>query len=225
MRAHFSRLLRDSPKTLNDAQRDHPTTRLPGYRRKAGFSLAEVITAVAIIGILAATTVPAFAAFRRRSSVIAQAAQIRSVFRAARMRAITRNANAGVRFTQRGSNWLYALYDDGDGDGIRSNDIAAGIDRCFKAPSLLLPEFNVATVGVLSSTIRDPDGDPLRPTASPVQFGSSATCSFGPTGSATPGTIYLTSGEGELFAVRVLGASGKVRMLRYRGGARKWVAS
>lgn len=195
------------------------------HKSNRGFSLAEALTVVAIAGVLAATTVPAFAAYRRRASVIAHAAQIRSVFRAARMRAITRNAHAGVRFAQRGGAWTYALYDDGDGDGIRTDDIAAGVDRCFKQPSALLPEFQLAAVGVLPMTVRDPDGDPLPPSASPVQFGRTATCSFSPTGAATPGTIYLVSGEGQLYAVRVYGASGKVRTLRYNGGSRKWSAS
>jgi prepilin-type N-terminal cleavage/methylation domain-containing protein len=192
---------------------------------KKGFTAVEILTVVAILGVTAAAAVPAFATYRRRASLIAQATQVRAVFRAARMRAITRNANAGVRFSQRGSGWMYALYDDGDGDGVRADDIAAGIDRCFKPASVLLPEFQVATVGVLPMSIRDPDGDLLTPASSPVQFGRTATCSFSPTGTATPGTIYLVSGDGMIYAVRVLGASGKVRALRYDAGRRRWVTS
>lgn len=194
-------------------------------RTNRGFSLVEVLTVIAIVSVIALSAVPAFAAYRRRASVTAQAAQLRSVFRAARMRAIARNTNAGVKFVERGGTWMYALYDDGDGDGIRSDDITAGIDRCFKPASLLLPEFQVAKIGVLPVTIRDPDGDPLTPTAPAVQFGRSATCSFSPNGASTPGTIYLVSGDGFIYAVRVYGASGKVRTLRYNGGRRKWESS
>lgn len=191
-------------------------------RRQKGFTLLELIAAVAIVGILALIAVPSFATYRRHASLRAEADQLRSIFRAARSRAIARNANAGVRFAQRGSQWTFALYDDGDGDGIRSDDIAAGIDRCYAAPTVLLPEFHIATIALLPVTIRDPDGDLLPPNASAVQFGRAQMCSFSPTGAGTPGTAYITNTDGEIFAIRVLGGSGRVRVLRYNAMKKKW---
>ena len=187
-----------------------------------GFSVLEIVVVVAIVSVLALVAVPSFGAYRRHASLIAQADQMRSIFRAARSRAIARNANAGVRFAQRGSDWTFALYDDGDGDGIRSDDIASGVDRCFRGPSLLLPEFHIAKFALLPVTIRDPDGDLLSPASPAVQFGRSSTCSFGPTGSGTPGTVYITNTAAEIFAIRVYGASGKVRVLRYNPVKKKW---
>jgi prepilin-type N-terminal cleavage/methylation domain-containing protein len=191
-------------------------------RHQNGFTLMESLAVLAIIGALAMVAVPSFATYRRHASLLAEAEQMRSIFRAARSRAITRNAHAGVRFAARGSDWTFALYDDGDGDGIRSDDIAKGIDRCFAAPSVLMPQFHIATVALLPGAIRDPDGDPLPPTASAVQFGTSSTCSFSPTGSGTPGTAYITNKDGEIYAIRVYGASGKVRVLRYNALKKKW---
>lgn len=191
-------------------------------RRESGVTLLELIAAVAVIGILALCAVPSFATYRRHASLRAQADQLRSIFRMARSRAIKRNANSGVRFAPRGSQWTFALYDDGDGDGIRSDDIASGVDRCYAAPSVLMPEFHIATIALLPVAIRDPDGDLLPPTASAVQFGRSSVCSFSPTGSGTPGTAYITNTDGEIFAIRVLGASGKVRVLRYDALRKKW---
>ena len=191
-------------------------------RRQKGFTLLEGIAVVAIVGILALIAVPSFATYRRHASLRAEADQLRSIFRAARSRAIARNANAGVRFAQRGSQWTFALYDDGDGDGIRSDDIAAGIDRCYAAPTVLMPEFHIATIALLPVTIRDPDGDLLPPTASAVQFGRAQMCSFSPTGAGTPGTAYITNTDGEIFAIRVLGGSGRVRVLRYNAMKKKW---
>ena len=39
--------------------------------------------------------------------------------------------------------------------------------------------------------------------------------SFGPLGTSTPGSIYLTDGLHNLVAVRVFGRTGKIEVLRY----------
>jgi prepilin-type N-terminal cleavage/methylation domain-containing protein len=192
-------------------------------RNRSGFSLLEMMVALAIIGVFALCAAPAFATYRRRASMTSQVVELQGIFRSLRMRAIATNHNAGVKFIPAGNQWAYSLYEDGDGDGIRSDDIASGVDRRFAGPSVLTPQFNIASIALLPDAIRDPDGDPLAPNASAVQFNRSTICSFSPTGSATPGTIYITDGAGELIAVRVSGASGRVRTLRYNSGNRRWV--
>ena len=191
-------------------------------RRQHGLTLLETLVVLAIIGIIAAATMPAFATYRRSASMRAQAAELRGIFRAARSRAIMRGAHAGVKFTRAGNTWVYSLYDDGNGNGIRSAEIASGVDRRYAGPSVLMPQFNIASIALLSTPIRDPDGDALLPTASAVQFGSSTLCSFSPTGSATSGTVYITDGAGHLCALRVFGSSGRVRLLRYDTARRRW---
>jgi type II secretory pathway pseudopilin PulG len=190
----------------------------------AGFYLLEAVVAVAIVGAIALCAVPSFATYRRRASMTSQVVELQGIFRSLRMRAIASNRHAGVKFVRVGNQWTYSLYDDGNGNGIRSNEITSGMDRRFAGPSILAPQFNIATIGLLPNSIRDPDGDLLAPTASAVQFGSSTICSFSPTGSGSPGTIYITDGAGELFAVRVTGASGRVRTLRYSSSRRRWDA-
>ncbi len=190
--------------------------------RYRGFSLLEILAVVAIIGVVAIASAPAFANYRRSASMKAEVAELRGILRAVRSRAIMRGTHAGVKFTRAGSTWAYSLYDDGNDNGVRSTEIASGMDRRYAGPSMLMPQFNIAGIALLSTPIRDPDGDPLLPSASAVQFGSSTICSFSPTGSGTPGTIYITDGAGKLCALRVYGASGRVRVLRYDGAARRW---
>jgi hypothetical protein len=145
------------------------------------------------------------------------------MFRLVQSRAIARHGYSGVKFAESGSEWTYALHDDGDGDGIRNEDIESRKDPRYAPPRLVFPESRLAKIAIPPLLkIKDPDGDPLTSASSPVQFGRSTICSFSHLGESTPGTIYLTDRAGELWCVRVYGATGKVRLLRYNGGNRRW---
>jgi len=190
-------------------------------RRSSGYSLIELLTVVAIIGLFALCAMPAFGTYRRRLAIIAASNELRAIFRQTRSRAIATGHNAGVKFIA-GREWTYAIYLDCDGDGVRNDDITRGTDRRVFGPAIVMPSFHLATIGLLKTTVKDPDGDPLKPDASPVQFGKSTICSFSPMGHGTPGTVYLVDGGGQLWGARVHGAGGRVRLLRYDGGKKKW---
>ncbi len=116
----------------------------------------------------------------------------------------------------------FASYDDGNGNGIANADITKNIDRRYFGPAVVMPSFHTASISLLPKTIRDPDGDKLLPTDNALQFGVSTICSFSQLGGGTPGTVYISDGIDHLYAVRVYGATGKVRMLRYDDGKQKW---
>ena len=65
-------------------------------RSKNGFSLAEVLAVVCIVGIAAAVTVPAFSVLRAKSSLRVAVGDIRSLFALARSRAVARSRNVAV---------------------------------------------------------------------------------------------------------------------------------
>ena len=188
-----------------------------------GQTLVEAMCVVTLIGAIAGVSVPAVLSLSQRTAVRAAADELRGICRQARARSIARGRNIGIRFTRDGAEWLYATYEDGDGDGVRTDDIKKNVDRLLAGPFRLAQQQRLAKIALPPMTIIDPDGAKLQPTAEPVQFGSSMICSFSPLGTATPGSVYLTNGAGGVWCLRVFGPTARVRVLRYDARARKWV--
>ncbi|MES1211289.1 MAG: hypothetical protein ABUL63_03035, partial [Acidobacteriota bacterium] len=59
-------------------------------------------------------------------------------------------------------------------------------------------------------------------TGDPIRFNSSDLASFGPLGTSTPGSLYLTDSQKRLMAVRVYGRTGKVKVIAYDFDAEVW---
>lgn len=193
-------------------------------RHQRGYSLMELLTVVFIIGLFVTSAVPSFLKLRRREALRAAATELRSQFHLTRSRAISRHANCGMKFVLLAGEWHFAVYQDGDRDGVRNDDIKSGKDWLVARPRVVLPNSRIVTIGLLNVPVKDPDGDLLSPDKSPVVFNQSAICSFSPLGESTPGTIYITDRGVDLYAVRVYGASAKIRVLRYVPATKKWVA-
>lgn len=189
--------------------------------RRNGYTLIELLITVAIIGMVASIALPNFHRMRNKMALRAAAGELRSTFHEVRMRALSRGANTGLKFEQIAGQWHFSAYEDGDGDGVRNDDIKKGTDKRITAPRVVFPQARNITIGLLEIPVKDADGDLVK---SPVTFNNSTICSFSPMGESTPGTIYITNRAGDLWCVRVYGASAKIRTLRYDREIKKWVA-
>ena len=188
--------------------------------RDRGFSLVEALVAVAIVLTMAAAGLPAFRARFADAHIVGAGRQFESSFRLARSAAVRSGVYTGIRFERRddGTVW-YAVYADGDEDGVLTQDIRSGQDRLVSGPYPLTggaPGVRVA----INPGVPAPPPDTGELSGDPVRFGRSDILSFSPLGSATPGTFYL-AGDAAQAAVRVTGGSARVRLMVWRGG--RWL--
>jgi prepilin-type N-terminal cleavage/methylation domain-containing protein len=185
-------------------------------RKERGMTLPEAMVTVAILGMLVAIVLPALDRMIRRAALRSAALTVFEKLRITQEDARLLATERGVKFDQVDGEWRYAVYEDGNGDGVRNKDIASGKDILIEGPRPIFPPKTFARIGLVPA-IPDPDtGKPMSVGASAVQFNSSTICSFAVTGDGTPGSIYFTNGrEDEAAMVRSSGNGGALRILYY----------
>jgi prepilin-type N-terminal cleavage/methylation domain-containing protein len=184
-----------------------------------GYSLVESLVAVSIILTAAAVGFPVLRARFADAHILGAGREFKAQFRLAWSEAVRSGAYTAIRFERSAEGDVqYAVYRDGDEDGVRSADIEDGIDTLVSGPFPLTGRAPGVHVGFLPGTpALPPDSGTL--SGDPIRFGRSDILSFSPLGTATPGTFYL-AGDAACAAVRVTGGSARVRMMLWRGG--KW---
>jgi hypothetical protein len=189
----------------------------PGSRKgERGASLLEGSLAALMVGMAVVTGAGAWGRLQDQSASRALAQEVKSLASEAAFRAVLERTHVGLVFREGNGGVWARLYRDGDGDGVSAEDIGRGVDRPLSS-AFLLREAGARTSIPAAVTV-DPAGRPLSP-GDPVRFGRAETLSFGPLGTATPGTLYLSSGDGrEVFAFRTAGVDGRIRVFRWFRG-------
>ena len=187
-----------------------------------GFTLLELVCVAAIIVILAGIAIPLGAQALEEGRVRSAARYLSGRLYWTRMEAVKRSCYTGLRFEQQGQAVTFSIYIDGNHTGILSRDIANGTDRRLGAPERLSDLFPRVIFAILPNTGPIDPGEVLEAGGDPIRFGRSSIVSFSPDGTCTPGTVYV-SGQRSQLAVRVLGATGRIRTLRFDFGVRRWI--
>jgi prepilin-type N-terminal cleavage/methylation domain-containing protein len=187
-----------------------------------GFSLLESLTALAVTAVLALIVVPRLNRSIRRTALRAVAVSLTQLLIDTREQAATLSQGIAVRFFAVDGVWQYARYADGNGNGVRTSEIASGIDPQIEPPRPLFTGTGF-TPGIVEG-VPDPDSGALLTKAiPPVNFNHSSLCSFSPEGSGTPGTLYVTDNSGLIAAIRSSGSSGYVHTLFFDPESHSWI--
>ena len=200
-----------------------------GRRRGPGLSPARGLTSLELVVVLAAlgalVTATATGAFQLQSALAVRsaAAEVSAAFVRARAHALTKGLTVALKFRRDGGRWEWALYRDGNGNGVRNAEIVSGVDRSLGL-AIVWPRSDVRP-GILRGTPVPDPGSPgswLDRLDDPIRFGISDLCSFSPLGESSPGSVYLWDGRDRMAVVRVFGRSAKVRTLFHHRGERTW---
>jgi type II secretory pathway pseudopilin PulG len=188
-------------------------------RSERGFQLVELLVVLALFMLLAGITVPSLLRISGRWRLRSAAAEVVGTMRLARALAVRQCTNVALKFRPRADGHAtWSLYRDADGDGVLTRDIDRGVDPQIAPPRRLEQIGSQVRFGFPPGRLaRDPASPRkwLRNGDDPIRFNNSNLASFGPLGTATPGTVFLTDGESGLAAVRVTGRTGRVKVVVY----------
>jgi prepilin-type N-terminal cleavage/methylation domain-containing protein len=183
-----------------------------------GFSLLEVLFSLAIAATLVGIAVPVTSSAVDEIRTAAAARHLAGKILAARIDAVRRSSSLALRFEPDGDDYVITTHIDGNGNGVRTAEIRSGIDSTLGTAERIRDSHPHVRFG-LAAGIPDLDGGISG--SEGVRVGAARLLSVSPLGGTTSGTLYL-HGRRSQYAVRVLGATGRVRVFQYDPGARQW---
>jgi type II secretory pathway pseudopilin PulG len=185
-----------------------------------GITLLEVVFVVALTVVLAGVAVPLTGDALDHARTEAAARYLAGQIVNSRMDAVNRSRPVALRFEASTPDYRVARYIDGNGNGVRTIEIQGGIDRLDGAAKQIGDDFPGVRFGLAEGL---PDVDGVRGTGTDgVRVGAARILTMSPDGTATSGTLYL-QGLRAQYAVRVLGVTGRTRVLEYDTGRQTWI--
>jgi Tfp pilus assembly protein FimT len=167
-----------------------------------GYTLIEALFVCAVVAVVTAVAVPVSLAGVDRARGWAGTRYVATRFVRARAHAVGRGATVALRFNGNAEHTTLTSFADGNRNGVLTREIEAGLDPVLDEP--------VALTSLFPGVVILDEGGPR-------------IFSFSPDGTATTGSVLLESRDGSRFAVRVLGATARVRIERYVTGRDAWV--
>ena len=168
----------------------------------AGYTLVEALLVCAIVAVVTAVAVPVSLAGVNRARGWAGARFVAARLVQARAQAVGKGRAVALRIEGDGADASLATFGDANRNGVLTREIEDGTDPRLAAPVRLAALFP----GVIVSAETGP-----------------RLLSFSPDGTATSGSVHLQSSDGSRFAVRILGATARVRIERYVDTRGVWV--
>jgi len=190
--------------------------------RHAGYTFVELLFVAAVFATLSGISMPLLLAGRDSARAVAAARYVAARLQLARLEAVRRSTCVGFRVDTKTSGMPFGLHADGDGDGVGAADIEAGADPALGPAERLDQQFPGVVFGIEADVLSVDTGENLSPD-DPIRIGRADVLSFSPAGGASAGSLYVLGRSRQQYVVRVLGVTGRVRVMQFDFRAREWV--
>lgn len=187
-----------------------------------GLALIDVVVAAGLSLVLAAIAVPVVGGALDREHVIVGTQYVAAQLQRARLESLRRGAAVAVRFEQLEGRTAIQLFVDGNGNGVLKKDIDRGLDPALTPANWIDGHARGVALRINQPIADVGNGSAMASGDDPLRIGSSALVSFSPLGGSTSGTLYVAAQRGPQMAIRIYGATGRVRVLMFEAQARQW---
>lgn len=106
---------------------------MTGFTADRGYTLLELLAVMTISVTLSASALPGYLTMVDDVRASGAAYHVSGRLQRARMEAVMRSATVGVQFTQTAAGYSYAVYLDGNRNGVLTRDIQRGVDKLITA--------------------------------------------------------------------------------------------
>ena len=189
----------------------------------SGYTIVELLFVLGTVATLSSVAVPQVLAGLDDFRTAGAARHISARLQRARMDAVVRSADVGLQVTSTAGGYSYAVYLDGNRNGVRSADIQRGTDTRLVPPERLFDQFPGVDFGAIPGVPAvDSGGTP--PGADPIRLGSGYMATFAASGTSSSGSLYIRGRRNAQYVVRIYGQTGKTRVLKFDARSRQWKA-
>ncbi len=188
-----------------------------------GIALVDVLAALGISLVMAGVAIPVIGGTLEREHTLIGAQYLSAHVQRARLESLKRAAAVAVRLEVLGGRTSVQLFFDGNGNGVLQKDTDRYLDPALTTQEWLDEHARGVSLQI-NQAITDLGGGPDLATGDdPLRIGNSSLVSFSPLGSATSGTLYVAARQGPQVAIRIYGATGRVRVLIFNARTRQWL--
>jgi hypothetical protein len=202
---------------------DHrPRSRLPRAGAASGAAVIDIVVSTALCFVMAAVAVPVIGGTLDRERTIVATQYLAGQLQRARLESLRRARAVAVRLAVIGDRTEVQLFADGNGNGVLQRDIDRGIDAPLAPPGWLDDHARDMSLRINQAITDIGGGAALEAGGDPLRIGNTSLVTFSPLGSSTSGTMYVAAHQGPQMAIRVFGATGRVRVLMFDARTRLW---